>query len=312
MRFVHILTALALAAPVTWPVAHAWAGADDAKPTWKERQQAARHFKAGVRAFWQHKYEEAAESFEKANEVLPNHKALFNAADAWDKAGAFVRAARRFRQYLEVAPERARARDEAQTRLDGILEKVGRLELAGEDASDVTVDGDPAQLGEILVAPGEHVVTAIAGGEAIERRIGVEAGSLRRVLLEAPPPPAPPPSEPDLIEDAPSKDEGVQKDKGMSPTIFYVGLGVSAALAGATVWSGLDTQSKRDAFDDDPTGAGYDEGVAAQRRTNILLGLTAAAGVTTGALGLFAVQWEDGTEAEVALSPGVVSVRSRF
>ena len=291
------------------PCGFAWAD-DKPKPTWKEKQEAARHFKAGVRAFWQHKYEEAAEAFEKANEVVPNHKALFNAADAWEKAGSLVKAAQRFRQYLDVAPERARARDEAQSRLEAILEKVGRLELAGDDVHDITVDGESAELGERLVTPGEHVVAAVAGGEAIEKRVDVEAGALLRVLLEPPPPPPPEP-EPEPVMDVVGKDEG-PSDKGLSPTYFYVGVGVSAALAGATVWSGLDTQSKRDDFDANPTAAGYDEGVSAQKRTNILLGLTAAAGVTTAALGLFAVEWEDGKEAELAVSPGAAKFRLRF
>lgn len=291
------------------PGGAAWAGDDKPAPTWKEKQQAARHFKAGVRAFWQHKYEEAAEAFEKANETVPNHKALFNAADAWEKAGSLVKAAKRFREYLDVAPERAKARDEAQTRLEAILEKIGRLELAGDDVRDVTLDGEPVELGEQLVAPGEHVVAAVASGEAIEKRVNVEAGSLLRVLLEPPPPPPPEP-EPEPVEDLSAKDKGT--DKGLSPTVFYVGVGVSAVLAGATAWSGLDTQSKRDEFDADPTAAGYDEGMAAQKRTNVLLGLTAAAGVTTAALGLFAVEWDDGKEADVAISPGAATLRLRF
>lgn len=98
----------------------------------------------------------------------------------------------------------------------------------------------------------------------------------------------------------------------MDPTLFYVGIGVTTVLAGATGWSGLDTQARRDDFDENPTGTGYDEGVAAQKRTNVLLGLSIAAGVTTAALGLFAVKWDDGTQADVALSPHAAAVRLRF
>ena len=311
MRLRQALLVFALAAPCGLPAGDAWAGDDKPQPTWKEKQEAASHFKAGVRAFWQHKYVEAAESFEKANEVLPNHKALFNAADAWEKAGELVKAARKFRQYLEIAPEQAKARDEAQSRLEAILTKVGRLDLAGEGASDITVDGESVALGEMLVAPGEHVVAAVAGGEPVKKVVTVDAGAILRVLLEPPPPPPPP--EPEVDSGPIEKDKGVEDaNTGMSPTIFYVGVAVSAALAGATVWSGLDTQSKRDDFDANPTGAGYDDGVSAQRRTNIILGLTAAAGVTTAALGLFAVKWDDGKQADVAVSPSAATVRLRF
>jgi len=311
MRLRQAVLLCALAAPCGLAAGHAWAGDDEPAPSWKEEQEAAGHFKAGVRAFWQHKYVEAAQSFEKANEVLPNHKAVFNAADAWEKAGELVKAARMFRQYLQVAPEKAKARDEAQTRLEGILSKVGRLDLAGDKANDITIDGESAALGETLVAPGEHVVAAVADGQPIKKVVTVDAGAILRVLLE-PPPPAPTP-EPQVETGPIEQDKGVEEVKtGMSPTIFYAGVAVSTVLVGATVWSGLDTQSKRDDFDANPTGAGYDDGVAAQRRTNILLGLTAAAGVTTAALGLFAVKWDDGKQADVAVTPHAATVRLRF
>jgi hypothetical protein len=303
MRFAPGLLVFALAA--SWPM-QAVAQTDKPPPTWKQKQEASVHFKAGVRAFVQHKYVEAAELFEKANDVVPSHKALFNAADAWEKGGELVTAAMRFRQFLEVAPESDKARDDAQTRLEALIAKVGRLELAGEDARDVAVDGASATLGELLVAPGEHVVTATVGDHSIEKRVTVEAGALLRVLLEPPPPPEPVAT---IEDEAPSPEEE-RSDKGMSPTVFYVGLGVTTVLAGATAWSGMDTRSQREDFDANPTAEGYDEGVAAQKRTNVLLGITAAAGVTTAALGLFGVQWDQ--RAEVALSPHAASVRLRF
>ncbi|PKN36227.1 MAG: hypothetical protein CVU63_17310, partial [Deltaproteobacteria bacterium HGW-Deltaproteobacteria-20] len=120
----------------------------------------------------------------------------------------------------------------------------------------------------------------------------------------------PPPEPVATIEDEAPSPEEERSDKGMSPTVFYVGLGVTTVLAGATAWSGMDTRSQREDFDANPTAEGYDEGVAAQKRTNVLLGITAAAGVTTAALGLFGVQWDQ--RAEVALSPHAASVRLRF
>lgn len=311
MRPRDILLICALASSCSLPCSDAWAGHGGSKPTWKEKQEAAHHFKAGVRAFWQHKYVQAAESFEKANEILPNHKALFNAADAWEKAGELVKAARMFRQYLQIAPEHAHARDDAQSRLDAILAKVSRLDLAGDDATDITVDGEAAQLGELLVAPGEHEVAAVASGESIKKVVTVDAGAILRVLLEPPPPP-PPEHEHEAVAGPVGRDEGAKEAKGMGPGIFYTGVVVSAALAGATVWSGLDTQSKRDDFDANPTPTGYDDGVAAQRRTNILLGVTAAVSVTTAALGLFAVTWDDGKQTDVVLAPHAATVRVTF
>jgi hypothetical protein len=304
MRLRHGLLILVLA---TSTMPSTLAVAQGAAPTWKQKQEASSHFKAGLRAFMQHKYVEAAESFEKAHEVLPSHKALFNAADAWEKAGELVKAALRFRQFLQEAPEDAKARDDAQARLESILTKISRLNLAGQGATDIQVNGQPAKLGEMLITPGDHVVTASVDGEFVEKRVSLEAGALLRVLIEPPPPEPVPEPEPEER----TIDQGVEK-KGMDPTLFYVGIGVTTVLAGATGWSGLDTQARRDDFDENPTGTGYDEGVAAQKRTNVLLGLSIAAGVTTAALGLFAVKWDDGTQADVALSPHAAAVRLRF
>jgi hypothetical protein len=302
---------LAAAAVATGATANAHAGEGDRPaPTAKEKQEAGRHFRAGVQAFYQHKYEGAAEEFEKANEIVPNHKALFNAADAWEKAGALVKAAVLFQRYLDDAPADAKARDEAQARMAELTSKVGRLEIAGSTASNITLDGDPVERGQRFVTPGEHVVKADVEGIPIEKRVSVEAGSMLRVLLVPPPPPEPDPVE---AHEEEAQDEGVKAgSKGVSPAVFYVSVGVTTALVGATVWSGLDTQSKRRDFDASLSPDVYDEGVAAQKRTNVLLGLSAAAGVATAAIGVFAVSWGDDEKATLSVTPRSASVRLRF
>lgn len=302
-----------LAAVTAWagPTRVAQAGEGERPaPTATEKREAGRHFRAGVQAFYQHKYEKAAEEFEKANEIVPNDKALFNAADAWEKAGALVKAARLFQRYLDEAPEDAKARDDAQARLSELTSKVGRLEILGSLAEDITLDGEPVERGQRFVTPGDHVVKAVAGGTPIEKRVSVEAGSTLRVSLVPPPPPEPDPVEEHEVVD---QDEGVKSEsKGVSPAVFFVSVGVTTALVGATVWSGLDTQSKRRDFDATLSPEVYDDGVSAQKRTNVLLGLSAAAGVATAAIGLFAVNWGDDEKATVSVTPSSASVRLRF
>ena len=82
----------------------------------------------------------------------------------------------------------------------------------------------------------------------------------------------------------------------MEPWVFGLSAGVTAALAGVTVWSGIDMLSLNNVYVDYSRGAGatFDEvkccyGVAndAQLRTNILIGVSAAAAVATIAMAFF-------------------------
>jgi hypothetical protein len=99
---------------------------------------------------------------------------------------------------------------------------------------------------------------------------------------------------------------------GLSPTWFWVGVGVTAVLGAATTWSGLDAQRKHDDFV--ATGrrdaALRDDGTSAQTRTNLLVVGTGLAALATVSLGLFAVDF--GTHAEVAFGATGVAVKARF
>jgi hypothetical protein len=90
-----------------------------------------------------------------------------------------------------------------------------------------------------------------------------------------------------------------KRDDGLSPIWFWVGTAATVGLGAATVWSGLDTQSKHDEFAANPSAATQSDGRDAQLRTNILGVITAACGVTTAALGLFAVSWSKGPSTTV-------------
>ena len=88
----------------------------------------------------------------------------------------------------------------------------------------------------------------------------------------------------------------------MSPAVFWIGAGLTAVSGGLLLWSGLDTLSANDDYEDNPTRSGFEDGVDKERRTNILIGTTAVLGVATVAVGLFATDW--GGSSGVALDAG--------
>jgi hypothetical protein len=111
------------------------------------------------------------------------------------------------------------------------------------------------------------------------------------VAEPAPPPPPPPPP--------PAEDRGL---KVLPKWAFFSGVGATAVLGGVTIWSGLDTLSTKDKYDDHPerTGLKHD-GQKAQLRTNVLIGATGLFAVATAVVGVFFTDWKGkGRDADVA------------
>jgi hypothetical protein len=99
----------------------------------------------------------------------------------------------------------------------------------------------------------------------------------------------PPPPNPPVVRPDPG---------GISPGFFFAGAGLTALAGTGLILSALDTRRIHGQFElygcessPAPPCAGLaDDGQAAQTRTNVLVGVTAALGVATVALG-FLVRW---------------------
>jgi len=283
------------------------------------RAKAAKIFRKGERAFRRHNYAAAAKAFEEAYAIAPHPAALFNAAEAHEKAGELTRAANLCARYLHDAPKKDKRRRKANKLIAELTPKVGRVDIDENGADDVQIDGKTPELDVTFVDPGDHVISGSFDGKRVERRVSVVAGSLEHVLLEPPPPPEPKPEKAAARPDT-GHDQGKTAHGGLPPYVVYVGAGATALLAGVTVWSGIDTNKARSDFNAHPTQAGLDAGQGKQTRTNVLLGATAAVGVATAVVGLFATDWhkkptqDEHPEAHMALGigPGSVSLSGRF
>lgn len=100
------------------------------------------------------------------------------------------------------------------------------------------------------------------------------------------------------------------KSDGISPAWFVVGAVATAALAGVTIWSGIDTLDKHEAFvdgDASQKGPGQD----AQLRTNLLLGGTLLSAAGTGITAIF-VDWGTSGGSATAPFPRGVALRLRY
>lgn len=320
------LIALALGAPLN---VHAQAA--PAEPTPAQVRAAAEAFDRGREAYKAEEYVEAAEQFEKADNSAPSSAALELAIRARDKAGEIDRAATLLALALKRHPGESNLLKLA-TDLDRrVKADLFMLTANCDTPCDLTVGGKivhgpPDTQRTLFVHPGTIVIRAgWADNRSDSKQVDAEKGGQGEVSFVTPPTPAGEamakeavPVAPPPVDPAATKDEGaVKKSGGWPPAIFFVGAGLTAVVGGITIWSGVDTVNnpgadkvKEECGDQGESCALYQEGLSKQRRTNILLGVTAGVGVATILIGVFATDFSGGksappAEAAKRLRPGV-------
>jgi hypothetical protein len=248
----------------------------------------------GTAAFRAGQYAVAAREYDRADQLAPHPVALRWALVASVQAGDAVlgmtlvdRAAGRAADpELEVAVSQARAALEHT--VAGLT-----LRCPPRVVCSASVDGQPVPTGErSYLLPGVHAVEIRAAGHATRRSLTLAPGAREEVVGEPPPAPASPApaaAPHHAAADAPAPAAAA----GISPVWFFVGVGATAVLGGVTVWSGIDTVDRNDAYLATRDQAGFDDGRAAQTRTNVLVGVTAASAVATALVGILAVRWSE-------------------
>jgi hypothetical protein len=303
---VAVLSALLLAA------APAFAQAPAKPPDAAKVRAAAEQFDAGLTALKGKDYETAASHFEAADAAVPGAKALRQAIRARAEAGQGARAAT-----LAAAALLRYGSDEATAKLaretiekyEPLLHKVS-VSCASPCVLAVgtrSVPGEASTRWVVYLDPGKEALSAsfFGGVASAPRAVVARAGGAEDVRFEpeekkaavVAPPPVPAKNE--VPPEEPKKDEPPpEKPKGISPAFFGVTLAATAGLGATTIWSGIDTQTNPgpDAVRTMCQGQGtscalYQEGLAKQRRTNILIGATAGTAALTVVFAIF-TRWK--------------------
>jgi hypothetical protein len=325
------MTIVALAsALVAWPL-----GVRAAPPPSEPdaRAEAKREFAAGDEAYAHGDFGGAAGHFEAAYRYAPHPAALLNAAQAWEGAKSYARAATLYAQYLREAPPDAAPRSTASQALKQLAPKIAELDVAAPGLTDLGVDGRPVDSPVVYVEPGHHFVYGHKDDRVARSDVDVTAGSVTQVTLNpppdlptpppvvpSPPPPLPapavvsPPLSPRPLEtrEAPASSRGTHV---LPPWVVIAGSAVTAVGIAGTIWSGIETeQYKSTVYDPDMSVANLDAGLTRQRRTNILLSATAVAALATGAFAIWFVDWHGpgGGHIGLGVAPSTVALRSTF
>jgi hypothetical protein len=280
-----LLTAAPVAAQPEQPAAAATA---------TPQQQAARSFDAGVAAFQRADYPAAARAFLQADDLAPSAEALTNAIAAARRANDHLLVVQASKRAIAREPEASELAASAREALVQAERHVSRLELACKTAApcSLTLDEAAVEAGTHHVLPGLHaVVASTADGQRAERRFETAPGSTYQLALEPiaekrPEAPRPPPR-----QAAPNVE---RSSKPLPPVAFWVGVGVTGALAGVTVWSGLDVVKQRDDLPANPSLQQADEDADRIRRTDVLLLASVVVAAVTTYAGVALVDWDSG------------------
>jgi hypothetical protein len=235
----------------------------------------------------------AAREFARADELDPNDIALAQALESATRAGSAamgMNLVERTHARTVSADVESRA-DEATNALAPLASKIV---ISCATCDDAEVDNVPAHH-VLWVEPGAHVVEMRRGTHVDRIEVHAIAGS----TFEATPPPivaTPPVVRKEIPVDIVHHD-------GVSPIVFWGAAAATTVLGAITIASGVDTMSKREAFEGNPSVDTASAGHSAETRTNIFLGITAAAAVSTAVVGIVFVNWSSPKKtSDVALS----------
>ena len=286
----------------------------------EDRAEAAEAYDQGTSAYLSERYELAAHWFERAYRVVPTSTALLQAVRAHHKAGNSIRAANLALQLRDEYPSDARAKQITEAVVGVVKPTSVLVKAVCEKACTLEIDGALVRHATFFVTPDvEHSLKAAFDNGETSTFVQGTAGAVKNVTLAAPAPPPPPP---------------------VPRWAFFSSLGATVALGAVTAWSGIDANKGVSAYESAARSASspgintggsptpqeqaealLEEGRQKERRTNILIGVTAGMAATTAVLGVF-TNWKgesrDATSKRIEPSIGVstkggaLTIKGRF
>jgi tetratricopeptide (TPR) repeat protein len=229
---------------------------------------------------------EARLLFGKAHELDPNARTWRGMGLSDYESKRYVEAIDELQAALESSIKRLTEAQRAE--VERVLERSRRFVAIytlrmPSDATELRLDGVaimPTSDGTLRLNPGAHALSVRrASGERIERAFHAEVGGRGTLELE---------SEQPVIRDSRASEAPARADEG-GRVWTWIAAGATVALGGATLAMGLLAVDANDTFKararaGEPTRGAKDDGQRYQLLTNIGLGVTAAAAITTAVL----------------------------
>jgi hypothetical protein len=279
--------------------------AQDAAPTVEQIQTAEKAFAAGREAYKVGAYAEAAENFERADANAPNDRVLELAITSRERAGHVDRAGTLAQLATTRHPDSERLLKLAEplitkAKAEMVTVSVTCTEPCALLQGTRMVHGDAAAERVVFLTPGKHTIRATWSNERSESKaVDGAAGGQVSLAFTAPPIPEEPVEAVGSGRGDVMRDEGAKEPpSGLPPLVFFVGAGLTAAVGGVSIWSGIDTVNNpgKDRVREECAGQGtdcalYQEGKDKELRTNILFAATGVLGAATVVIGAFFTNW---------------------
>ncbi len=276
----------------------------------------------------------AAELFELADSLAPSPEALRSALRSRKAAGQLGTAALHAETLRKRYPHDAKSQELVKATLILAKQALMRLEIECQSRPCTLLVDDAAAAIEsdkhhvIYVEPGTHeVIASFDDAQSDPQFVEAEAAKRGSLVFEYSPAKdqeqekASPPAEVTSTADNSDANLTATTDEGLPIWYFLSGVALTLGAGAATLWSGLDVLDLHDTYQDNQTQEVYESGLDKERRTNILIGVTAAVGAATCVLALF-TQWDDSEEgdsesglqaaAAVGLNSGLLNVSGSF
>jgi hypothetical protein len=281
--------------------------------------EASERFRSGVAFYKDHDFTAALVEFKRAYELAPNYRVLFNLGQTARELKDYASALTTLEQYLREGGQEVPAarRKDVQASVDELKKKVGRVKIAASvEGAEILVDdvsvGVAPLANPVVVNVGRHKLAATKTGFTpatrmvdvagmAEAPVTLELARIDEPRVEAPPPPP--------VKTGP-------------PTVVWVMLGATGASGiVAGVMGGLAVSARSSLSQALGTFPGSAKSIAdAQSRTrtfavgtDVMLGLTAAAAITTTVLFVLAPRGEKAAPAATfGVSPTGLVVSGAF
>lgn len=276
----------------------------EATPCAADEPSAASLFDDAVQSFQRSEYERAAELFLRADAARPSAQALVNAIVAARKAHAHLLAARAAERAIERKDADAELLRTAREALAEASAHLVRVELScvvegtSTASCGLSIDGEKMSGTTRYLLPGTHRFTAQAGSSRDEKSLTCEAGATYTIALR-------PSSSAPIASSSAAATSGppASTSRGWPPAVAYAGAGLTAALIGVTVWSGVDALDGKSALIASPSEKGRDDVLARAHRTDVLLAGSVVVAAATVVAGVWLVDW--GAPSRPSASVGV-------
>jgi hypothetical protein len=223
--------------------------------------EASQRFQRGVKLFRERSFDAALADFNRAYELAPNYRVLFNIGQVQVERGDYVAALKIFRQYLSEggsAIDAARASDvQAEiSRLEGRIAKI--TVTSNVEGAELLVDGEPfgtlPQAHVPVNAGSRRISLRKKGYEGDEIRVMLATGEEKTVELklvqkgspQASPTPATAAEPTATPASAPAADTKASSGLGVG---FWASLSATVIAGGATAVFGVLTNDANNAYD---------------------------------------------------------------